>query len=52
MIGNDVLMVSGSDTHGTPVTLKAEAEGVSPEEIVRKYHEMFIDGLPEDGDHL
>ena len=45
MIGNDVLMVSGSDTHGTPVTLKAEAEGVSPEEIIRKYHEMFIDGL-------
>ena len=43
LAGNDVLMVSGSDTHGTPVTLKAEAEGVSPEEIIRTYHEMFVE---------
>ncbi|MCB9138881.1 MAG: methionine--tRNA ligase [Caldilineaceae bacterium] len=42
--GNDVLMVSGSDTHGTPVTLKAEAEGVEPGVIIDKYHEMFVDG--------
>ena len=27
MVGNDVLMVSGSDTHGTPIMLKADAEG-------------------------
>ncbi len=44
MIGNDVLMVSGSDMHGTPVTLKAEAEGTSPLAVASKYHEMFIDG--------
>ena len=30
MAGNDVLMVSGSDTHGTPVTLKADAENSTP----------------------
>ena len=44
MIGNDVLMVSGSDTHGTPIMLKAEAEAVPYTEIVDKYHGMFIDG--------
>jgi len=36
--GDDVLMVSGSDQHGTPVTVKAEKEGVSPEEIAERYH--------------
>jgi methionyl-tRNA synthetase len=44
MVGNDVLMVTGSDTHGTPIMLKADAEGVSPSEIVDKYHALFIDG--------
>ena len=44
MVGNHVLMVSGSDTHGTPVTLKAEAEGTTAAAIVDKYHEMFVDG--------
>lgn len=42
--GHDVLMVSGSDTHGTPITLVAEERGVSPMEIVEPYHEMFING--------
>ncbi|MGI9598178.1 MAG: methionine--tRNA ligase, partial [Acidimicrobiales bacterium] len=37
-IGNDVLMVSGSDVHGTPITVRAEAEGVSPADIVDRYH--------------
>jgi methionyl-tRNA synthetase len=36
--GDDVLMVSGSDQHGTPVTVKAEKESVSPEEISDRYH--------------
>lgn len=44
MVGNDVLMVSGSDTHGTPVTLKADAEGVSSAAVIEKYHELFLDG--------
>lgn len=44
MAGNDVLMVSGSDTHGTPVTLKAEDEGVHPSEVIDKYHALFIEG--------
>jgi methionyl-tRNA synthetase len=41
--GNEVLMVSGSDQHGTPVTLRAEAEGKSPQEVVNRYHQGFLD---------
>ena len=37
-IGNRVLMVSGSDVHGTPITVRADEEGVSPAEIVERYH--------------
>ncbi|HRW06469.1 MAG TPA: methionine--tRNA ligase [Caldilineaceae bacterium] len=44
MAGNDVLMVSGSDTHGTPIMLKAEAEGLTPAQVVEKYHQLFVDG--------
>jgi methionyl-tRNA synthetase len=44
MVGNDVLMVSGSDTHGTPVTLQADAEGVTSAAVIEKYHELFLDG--------
>ena len=43
MKGNRTLMVSGSDSHGTPVTVRAEAEGVTPEEIFRRYHRSFLD---------
>lgn len=45
MVGNDVLVVGGSDTHGTPIMLKAEAEGISPEEVMAKYHTLFVEGL-------
>jgi len=38
--GNRVLMVSGSDEHGTPITITAEQDGLSPQEVVDKYHEM------------
>src|SRR5512144_392553 len=38
MRGNDVLMVSGSDTHGTPITVRAEEEGITPRAVVDRYH--------------
>ncbi len=41
--GNEVLMVSGSDQHGTPITLTAEQEGKTPAEIASKYHQQFLD---------
>ena len=36
-------MVSGSDVHGTPITVKADQLGVSPDDIVAKYHGEFLD---------
>ncbi|MCI0831877.1 MAG: methionine--tRNA ligase [Chloroflexi bacterium] len=41
--GNDVLMVSGSDVHGTPITVRAEQEGRSPEDVASQYHEEFLE---------
>jgi methionyl-tRNA synthetase len=41
--GNEVLMVSGSDQHGTPITITAEHEGKTPQEIATKYHQGFLD---------
>jgi methionyl-tRNA synthetase len=38
MQGNQVLMVSGSDQHGTPITVNAEKKGVAPKEIAEKFH--------------
>lgn len=43
MAGNDVLMVSGSDTHGTPITIKAEEEGKTPIDVVNHFHPLFIE---------
>src|SRR3970040_1956306 len=40
--GTALLMVSGSDTHGTPITVRAEEEGVSPGEIASRFHEEFL----------
>jgi methionyl-tRNA synthetase len=41
--GNEVLMVSGSDLHGTPITIKAEQEGKTPAEIANRYHQEFLE---------
>ncbi|MFQ5948466.1 MAG: methionine--tRNA ligase, partial [Acidimicrobiia bacterium] len=40
--GNDVLMVSGSDQHGTPITFRADQEGVTPQEVVDRFHPEFL----------
>ena len=44
LIGADVLMVSGSDTHGTPIMLKAAAEGIPNAAVIDKYHRLFVEG--------
>ncbi len=41
--GRRVLMVSGSDSHGTPITVRADAENTTPVEVYRRFHEGFID---------
>ena len=43
--GNRVLMVSGSDEHGTPITLTAEMEGVEPQTIIDRYHSVNSEAL-------
>ena len=43
MKGNDVLMVSGSDAHGTPITIRADQEGIEPQEVLERYHAQFLD---------
>lgn len=45
LAGNDVLAVTGSDTHGTPVTVTAEEEGRTPREVAEQYHGLVIDSL-------
>ncbi|MBA3044631.1 MAG: methionine--tRNA ligase [Candidatus Thermoplasmatota archaeon] len=49
MRGNEVLMVSGSDMHGTPVTVKAEKEGMEPGELAQKYHLMNVKAFKDFG---
>lgn len=41
--GNDVLMVSGSDCHGTPITVEADKSGKTPAEIVKTYHQQDLE---------
>jgi methionyl-tRNA synthetase len=41
--GNNVLMVSGTDSHGTPVTLAADKEGKPVEEVYKRYHDDFLE---------
>ena len=49
LVGNDVLMVSGSDAHGTPITVRADAEGVPPREIFERYHQTFLETCQQSG---
>jgi methionyl-tRNA synthetase len=42
LAGDRVLMVSGSDVHGTPITVRADQEGVEPQVIVDRYHAEFL----------
>nr|MDT0667280.1 class I tRNA ligase family protein [Micromonospora sp. DSM 115978] len=42
MAGSRVLMVSGSDAHGTPITVRADEEGVTPQEVVDRFHPQFL----------
>ena len=43
MRGNDVLMVSGSDCHGTPITVAADSEGITPQEVIDRYHPKILE---------
>ncbi len=43
MAGHHVLMVSGSDSHGTPITVVAEKQGQTPREVFERFHKGFLD---------
>ena len=45
MAGHDVLLVSGSDEHGTAIQVKAEAEGLTPQQTADKYHAVIVEDL-------
>ena len=47
--GEDVVMVGGSDEHGVPITIKARREGVTPQDIVDRYHKIIKDSFEELG---
>lgn len=47
--GEDVIMIGGSDEHGVPITIKAKAEGVTPQDIVDHYHKIIKDSFEELG---
>ena len=49
MKGEDVIMIGGSDEHGVPITLKARKEGVSPQDIVDRYHNIIKKSFEELG---
>ena len=48
-MGQEVIFICGSDTHGTPITVKAEEEGATPQEIMEKYHKHFVEFFPKIG---
>ena len=47
--GNDVAFVCGSDEHGVPITIKAKKEGITPQQVVNKYHTIIKESFKEFG---
>lgn len=47
--GCDVAFICGSDEHGVPITLKAKKEGISPQDVVDRYHKIINDSFNEFG---
>jgi methionyl-tRNA synthetase len=45
MAGNDVLMVSGTDEHGTPIQVQADSEGVTPRELADRYNRVIAEDM-------
>ncbi len=47
--GKDVIFICGSDEHGVPITLKAKKEGITPQQVVDKYHHLIGDSFRDFG---
>ena len=49
LLGKDVMFVGGSDEHGVPITIRARKEGITPQDVVDRYHEMIRKSFEEFG---
>lgn len=49
MKGEDVLFIGGSDEHGVPITIKARQQGITPQEVVDKFHQIIEDSFQKFG---
>lgn len=47
--GREVVFIGGSDEHGVPITIKAKKEGVTPQDVVDRYHKIIKDSFEEFG---
>ncbi|MDE7159791.1 MAG: methionine--tRNA ligase [Muribaculaceae bacterium] len=47
--GEEVLLIGGSDEHGVPITIKAKKEGITPQDVVDRYHNIIKDSFEELG---
>lgn len=47
--GEDIIHIGGSDEHGVPITITAEKEGISPRDVVDRYHQMNLDAFSKCG---
>ena len=47
--GHDVVFICGSDEHGVPITIKAKNEGISPQDVVDRYHNIIKNSFKEFG---
>ena len=47
--GEDVIMIGGSDEHGVPITIKAKKEGITPQDVVDRYHKLIKESFAELG---
>lgn len=47
--GEEVVLIGGSDEHGVPITIRAKKEGVSPQDVVDRYHELIKKSFEEFG---
>lgn len=50
--GKDVAFISGTDEHGVPITIRAKKEGISPQELVNKYHALISQSFKDFGIHF
>ena len=49
MRGEEVLFIGGSDEHGVPISLKAKAEGITPQQVVDRYHTLIKESFEQFG---